>query len=177
MDLGSVGSKLDLHDREVCWPELLIEAGSEEETTRIAMLLAASLKAGDVVLLDGVLASGKTFLVRKMVEFLGTKDEISSPTYAIANIYQCQPCDVLHVDAYRLKNAHDFHNLGLELEVEGSICLIEWGSRIQNAFDDFLKVSIELEPKKADERSFVMTAHGPRSLELLHDLKERYQKQ
>ena len=76
MDLGSVGSKLDLHDREVCWPELLIEAGSEEETTRIAMLLAASLKAGDVVLLDGVLASGKTFLVRKMVEFLGTKDEI-----------------------------------------------------------------------------------------------------
>jgi tRNA threonylcarbamoyl adenosine modification protein YjeE len=177
LDLGSVGSKLDVSDREVFRPELLMKAGSEEESTRIATLLAASLKAGDVVLLDGVLASGKTFLVRKMVEFLGTKDEISSPTYAIANIYQCKTCDVLHVDAYRLKNDHDFYNLGLELEVERSICLIEWGSRIQNAFGDFLKVSIALEPKKADERSLVMTAHGPRSLELLHDLKERYQKQ
>ena len=70
---------------------------------------------------------------------------------------------MLNVDSIRLKNTHDFHNLGLELEVEGSICLIEWGSRIQNAFDDFLKVSIELEPKKADERSFEITAHGPRS--------------
>ena len=175
MDLGSVGSKLDVSDREACRPELIMDADNEEGTTRIATLLAALLKAGDVVLLDGVLASGKTFLVRKVVESLGTKDEISSPTYAIANIYQCKPCDVLHVDAYRLKNDHDFHNLGLELEIEASICLIEWGSRVQNAFDDFLKISIELKKKKAGGRSFAIVAHGPRALELLCDFKERYQ--
>ena len=164
-----------VNDLEISQSKFELVGKNEADTAQIAALFSNFLKTGDVIFLEGVLASGKTFFVRKVVESLGTEDEISSPTYAIANIYQCKHCDVLHVDAYRLKNDRDFHNLGLELEIEGSICLIEWGSRVQNAFDDFLKISIELKKKKAGGRSFAIVAHGPRALELLCDFKERYQ--
>lgn len=98
-----------------------------------------------------------------MVETLKTEDDISSPTYTIANIYQTQKCDVLHVDAYRLANAQEFHNLGLELEIETSICLIEWGTRIAAAFEDYMQISILLVPGQDDVRSFDISAQGPRS--------------
>jgi tRNA threonylcarbamoyladenosine biosynthesis protein TsaE len=173
--LVSNRSNLYLSDLEGDRLQFEVTAENEAETTWVATVLSPLLQAGDIVLLDGVLASGKTFFVRKLVETLGTEDEISSPTYAIANIYKCPSVDVLHVDAYRLENEKDFYNLGLELEVEGSICMIEWGSRIQEAFDDFLKISIKLNAKSIDERVFVMTAHGSRATVLLQSLKIRCQ--
>ena len=175
MVLVSNRSNLYLSDLEGDRLQFEVTAENEAETTWVATVLSPLLQAGDIVLLDGVLASGKTFFVRKLVETLGTEDEISSPTYAIANIYKCPSVDVLHVDAYRLENEKDFYNLGLELEVEGSICMIEWGSRIQEAFDDFLKISIKLNAKSIDERVFVMTAHGSRATVLLQSLKIRCQ--
>ena len=132
-------------------------------TAEIAKCLAPLLEPGDVVLLDGGLAAGKTYFIRHLVESLKTEDDISSPTYIIANIYQTQKCDVLHVDAYRLEGAQDFHNLGLEMEIEGSICLIEWGARVAMAFEDFMHISISLVPGQEAERRFEVSAQGPRS--------------
>ena len=175
MVLVSNRSNLSLSDLEGDRLQFEVTAENEAETAWVATVLSPLLQAGDIVLLDGVLASGKTFFVRKLVEALGTEDEISSPTYAIANIYKCPSVDVLHVDAYRLENEKDFYNLGLELEVEGSICMIEWGSRIQEAFDDFLKISIKLNAENLDERLLVMTSHGSRATVLLQSLKIRCQ--
>lgn len=143
-------------------PFILI-APNEVVTAQIAKCLAPLLQPGDVVLLDGVLAAGKTFFTRHIVESLKTNDDISSPTYTIANIYHSRKCDVLHVDAYRLADAQEFHNLGLEIETEASICLIEWGSRIEAAFEDYLQIL--LLPVSGNEcgRRFEISAKGPRS--------------
>jgi tRNA threonylcarbamoyladenosine biosynthesis protein TsaE len=148
-------------------PAFGLLAASEAVTVQIAMRLAPLLEPGDAVLLDGSLAAGKTYFTRHVVETLKTEDDISSPTYTIANIYQTQKCDVLHVDAYRLANAQEFHNLGLELEIETSICLIEWGTRIAAAFEDYMQISILLVPGQDDVRSFDISAQGPRSTQLL----------
>ncbi len=135
-------------------------AASEAVTVQIAMRLAPLLEPGDAVLLDGSLAAGKTYFTRHVVETLKTKDDISSPTYTIANIYQSQTCDVLHVDAYRLADAQEFHNLGLEMEIEASICLIAWGSRIAAAFNDYLQISLLPVSGKEGGRRFEISAHG-----------------
>jgi tRNA threonylcarbamoyladenosine biosynthesis protein TsaE len=75
---------------------------SSEETEAVAAKLAASLKPGDVVLLAGDLGSGKTTFVRGAARALGVKTPVTSPTFAIGNVYDAEASEVAHVDLYRL---------------------------------------------------------------------------
>jgi tRNA threonylcarbamoyladenosine biosynthesis protein TsaE len=115
---------------------------SEAQTAQIAANLATSLKAGDVVLLDGSLAAGKTFFTRALVGALESEEDVTSPTYTIANIYETAKAPVLHVDAYRLKGANEFYHLGLDDYFDTGICIIEWGSRIEGFFENPLSIHI-----------------------------------
>ena len=141
-------------------------------TADIAASLAELLGPGDVVLLQGDLAAGKTFFTRHLVQELGTQDDISSPTYTIANIYQTKRCDVLHVDAYRLSDAQEFHNLGLEEEIYRSISVIEWGGRIQEAFDAYLHIALTALHEQDGARDLEFGAFG----QLAHRLLAQFQK-
>ena len=150
----------------------IVIAPTESVTVQIAECLAPLLQPGDTVLLDGGLATGKTYFTRHVVESLKTEDDISSPTYTIANMYQTLKCDVLHVDAYRLADVQEFHNLGLEMEIETSICLVEWGSRIVRAFDEYLQISISIVPGQENGRRFEISASGIRSNLLMDNLQQ-----
>jgi len=143
-------------------------------TAAIAASLAEVLGPGDVVLLQGGLAAGKTFFTRHLVQALGTQDDISSPTYTIANIYQTKRCDVLHVDAYRLSGAQEFYNLGLEEEIETAISIIEWGGRIEEAFDAYLRITFSPVPEQEGARVLEVAALGQRPLRLLTQFQENY---
>lgn len=140
---------------------LTFTIGSEAEMTTLANTLAPHLCAGDVVLLDGPLAAGKTFFVKALVAAMGSNELVTSPTYAIANIYEGPSCDILHVDAYRIENAREFYHLGLEDQVETGISLIEWGSRIADAFDAPLRLSIALGDTE-NARAVTLAADAPR---------------
>lgn len=130
---------------------------SQTQTTALAQLLSGHLHPGDVVLLDGPLAAGKTFLIRAMVLHWGTDDDVSSPTYTIANHYHTAQGEVLHIDAYRLNSLAEFHALGLEDTIETAVSLIEWGSRIQDAFDDPLRIALALDPQNDTARHITLT--------------------
>ena len=145
---------------------------TEAMTAEIAASLAGLLGPGDLLLLQGGLAAGKTFFTRHLVQALGTHDDISSPTYTIANLYQTSRCDVLHVDAYRLSGAQEFHNLGLEEEIETSISVIEWGGRIEEAFDAYLQISFTAIPEQQGARVLELAAFGQRP----HYLLTQFQK-
>ena len=147
---------------------------TEVMTAEIAASLAEVLGPGDVVLLQGGLAAGKTFFTRHLVQALGTQDDISSPTYTIANIYQTKRCDVLHVDAYRLSGAQEFYNLGLEEEIETAISIIEWGGRIEEAFDAYLRITFSAVPEQEGARVLEVAALGQRPLRLLTQFQENY---
>lgn len=122
--------------------DITISCADETATARLAAALAAHLRVGDVLLLDGALAAGKTFFTKALVAALGSSDAVTSPTYAIANIYDADIGPILHVDAYRLASAREFHMLGLEEQIENGISVIEWGSRVQDGFDDPLQIGI-----------------------------------
>ena len=151
-----------------------LTAKTEAMTAEIAVSLAELLGPGDVVLLQGGLAAGKTYFTRHLVQALGTQDDISSPTYTIANIYQTKRCDVLHVDAYRLSGAQEFYNLGLEEEIETAISIIEWGGRIEEAFDAYLRITFSPVPEQEGARVLEVAALGQRPLRLLTQFQENY---
>jgi tRNA threonylcarbamoyladenosine biosynthesis protein TsaE len=77
-----------------------------------------------VVLLQGDLASGKTTLVKQYVSFLGIKELVTSPTFALQSIYDNQ---IFHYDLYN-KGLDEFISLGMLEEFEKSgVHFVEWG--------------------------------------------------
>lgn len=104
---------------------------SEAETVRLGRSLAADLRAGDVVLLEGVLGAGKTALSRGIASGLGVpEEEVRSPTFTLVNPYRGR-LPVYHVDLYRIEAARDLDELGLE-EILGTdgVAIVEWAERL-----------------------------------------------
>ena len=139
-----------------------IRLESEAATARLAKAFARKMRAGDVLLLSGGLAAGKTFFVRAAVEDLAPDARVSSPTYTLANIYSGA---VLHMDVYRLKNTTDFYDLALEDEFATCVVFIEWGEKLAGEFDDY--VLLDLASKEEGARQATLSAYGPRGEALL----------
>jgi tRNA threonylcarbamoyladenosine biosynthesis protein TsaE len=130
---------------------------SPEETERVGERLAAALKPGSVVVLYGGLGAGKTCFTRGLMRGLAVADAITSPTYTIINTYQgtlsgIGPIGIRHIDAYRLRDADDFVNIGGEELLAGNgICIVEWPGRIKPCLpEDAIPVVIGL--KTGDKR-------------------------
>lgn len=94
-------------------------------TQAFARDLAATWRAGEVVLIDGPLGVGKTTLVRALLRALGWDGEVRSPTFNLIHVYEVQP-PVAHCDLYRVESAR---GLGLEEYLDDHLVLIEWPDR------------------------------------------------
>lgn len=117
-------------------------SGGPSETISLGREYATTLKAGDVVVLNGEMGAGKTVFVKGIAEGLGIKDEILSPTYAYMNDYYGK---LYHFDCYRLKNAAQAEELGLtDYFYADGICVVEWAENISSALPDNVRtVTIE----------------------------------
>lgn len=113
-----------------------------ERTGAIAAALTEALRAGDVILLTGGLATGKTTFVRAVAAALGSSDQVTSPTFSIAHAYSAAVAPVLHIDAYRLSGVHEFRDLGLDEYIDESITLVEWGDIVAEDFPCHLLVNL-----------------------------------
>jgi tRNA threonylcarbamoyladenosine biosynthesis protein TsaE len=139
-----------------------IVADSPGRTADVAAAVAGQLRVGDVVLLRGELAAGKTTFVTAVAAALGSPDQVTSPTFMLAQFYPGGRVPVLHLDTYRLTGVAEFRDLGLEEHLDASVTLVEWGGLVADELPEHLAVTLELDP--ADERSRVITisARGPR---------------
>lgn len=114
---------------------------SVEYTHMLAQGLAAVLRSGDVVLLEGEMGAGKTTLTRGLATAMGVEPgAISSPTYVIVNRYVGKDLAITHIDCYRLTGSEDLEPLGWDrlfgtdgMAMAGSIALVEWPERIAEA--------------------------------------------
>lgn len=105
-----------------------------EETELLGQELASRLRGGDIVLLRGDLASGKTTLVRGLVRGLtGDADEVTSPTFVLIQTYPCAGRGIgllHHIDLYRLARSspHALREVGIEelLSEPDAVAAIEW---------------------------------------------------
>ena len=119
-------------------------AHSEAETHLLARELAATLEAGDVLLLSGDLGAGKTTFVRGLAEGLGIDPAaVSSPTFTLLHEYRGGRLALYHADLYRLdKTATE--DLGLEeTGVRDGVLAIEWPDRLTHELPGARMVRME----------------------------------
>jgi len=101
---------------------------SVEETRKIGQNLAGRFKGGEIVFLSGILGAGKTELIRGIAKGLGVKGKITSPTFNICRVYDCDLGKFYHFDCYRLRKYKDLVELGWEeiLADPNAIIVLEW---------------------------------------------------
>lgn len=119
---------------------------SREETEKFAQKFAKTLRAGDVVLLNGDMGAGKTVFAKGVAKGLGIEEEVTSPTYAYMNDYDGR---LFHYDCYRIESVAQAESLGLADYFDmGGICLIEWAQNIAPLLPKYVK---KVAIKKLDE--------------------------
>ncbi|MFA5211038.1 MAG: tRNA (adenosine(37)-N6)-threonylcarbamoyltransferase complex ATPase subunit type 1 TsaE [Patescibacteria group bacterium] len=128
-----------------------------DETIELGKKIASDFKAGDIILLNGDLGAGKTALTKGIAKFFNIKKEITSPTFALMNIYEINNSEIknlIHIDTYRLKNEDELLMIGVEdyLGDNETICLIEWPEKISNILKKLKTKIINIEHLDRDER-------------------------
>ncbi len=104
--------------------------------------LAPHLQIGDLIILEGPLGAGKTRLAQSIGKGLLVKNEITSPTFVIAKNYLGRT-PFIHADAYRLLDSPIGGLQDLDLDVENSVTVVEWGSDFAAQLNDqYLLITI-----------------------------------
>jgi tRNA threonylcarbamoyladenosine biosynthesis protein TsaE len=138
----------------------MITAATADEMHQLGVRLAAHLRAGDLVLVNGPLGAGKTVLAQGVGAGLGITG-ITSPTFVISRVHKAL-VPFIHVDAYRLIDSEN-PNLyldDLDLDIAGSITFIEWGgTESARLSQDRLEITID---RSAEEREIEIKPVGPR---------------
>jgi len=102
----------------------------EQAMLAVGMALAAQLKPGMLIFLNGDLGAGKTTLVRGILRGLGHSGAVKSPTYNIVEPYEINGTAVFHFDLYRLHDPEELEYMGVRDYInDNAICFIEWPDR------------------------------------------------
>jgi tRNA threonylcarbamoyladenosine biosynthesis protein TsaE len=118
---------------------LSVETFSREETVAFGTALAAALREGDVVEMDGDLGAGKTALTEGIARGLAVRGAVSSPTFTLLIDHAAGPrgLPLHHFDAYRLQDADEFLQLGFdEIVGSGGVTVVEWAGRVRAALPE-----------------------------------------
>ena len=111
-----------------------LQLDTPEDTAAVAVRLAPALRAGDSVLLDGNLGTGKTHfaraLIQKRLADAGLWEEVPSPTFTLVQTYDDGQVEIWHSDLYRLHHSDELIELGLDVALETAVTLIEWPDRL-----------------------------------------------
>ena len=141
-------------------------------TEGLGLLLGRHLKDGDVLCLSGDLGAGKTLLSRGIATSLGVEPEaVTSPTFAIMNVYEGRVLEVRHFDLYRLNRPEELEDIGFAEYAGGEgVTLIEWAELFSEQLpEEYLQVVLRHE---GAGRRAVLEAHGQRYEQLLEEVEK-----
>jgi tRNA threonylcarbamoyladenosine biosynthesis protein TsaE len=85
-----------------------------------------------LITLSGDLGAGKTTFAGGLLQALGHRDAVRSPTYTLVEPYRFGGHDVHHCDLYRLRHPDELEDLGLrDLRSPRSLLLVEWPEKAE----------------------------------------------
>ncbi|OQX76798.1 MAG: tRNA (adenosine(37)-N6)-threonylcarbamoyltransferase complex ATPase subunit type 1 TsaE [Bacteroidetes bacterium 4484_249] len=125
-----------------------------DDLNKVARRLLEKFPDKKIFAFYGEMGAGKTTFIKSICERLGVVDIVSSPTFAIINVYKTkQEEDIYHFDLYRLNTIEEFYDIGYEdYFFSGEYCFIEWPEKVEKLLpDDIIRVYIEVD-KENDSR-------------------------
>lgn len=105
----------------------------ESATQKLGEQLAAMVKPGDVLLLEGPLGVGKSCLARAFIRALMNDQRlvVPSPTFTLVQSYETETgVEIWHYDLWRLDGPQALAELGWD-EAASGIVLVEWPDRLE----------------------------------------------
>ncbi len=135
---------------------------SVEQTKELAGAVAALSQSTDLLVLAGDLGAGKTAFTQGFGAALGVQDQITSPTFTLANEYEGR-LRLHHLDVYRIEHLEEVRDLALaELLDDGGVTVIEWGDTISRALpNEYLEIRFTYGDTD-DHREIALRCVGPR---------------
>jgi tRNA threonylcarbamoyladenosine biosynthesis protein TsaE len=118
---------------------------STEETTAFAKEIADQL-AGNVVLMNGTLGAGKTYMTKQIADYFNC-DDTSSPTFTLHQRYTGD-ITIHHFDLYRLQSIYELDNIGFYEYIDSKeTCFIEWADRfnLKDELENYIEITITVD--------------------------------
>jgi tRNA threonylcarbamoyladenosine biosynthesis protein TsaE len=142
----------------------------EAETIAAGALISRAMSSG-VIFLHGNLGMGKTTLARGVIQSLGHKGAVKSPTYTLVEPYEFDDRKVYHFDLYRLGDPEELEYMGIRDYFENrSLCLVEWSEKGEG-FLPAADLDLYLEAE-ALGRKIMIFARSESGQSALHRLQE-----
>ena len=134
--------------------KLLIKTNSAAQTIEFAQKLASFLSKGVVLLLHGDLGAGKTHFVKGLAKGIGSKMNVTSPTFTLLNVYDDGKMPLYHFDMYRLGGKDEALEMGFDEYFDADsldgIVVVEWPEQVEGLITC---PHINVEIKKIDDNS------------------------
>lgn len=138
-----------------------------EETIDFSKRLAALLKPGDVITLEGDLGAGKTTFTKGLALGLEINKNVNSPTFTIIKEYQGR-LPLYHMDVYRVEDS--FEDLGFDEYFEGDgVSVVEWAHLIEDQLPQEL-LAIHIYLADNNSRRIIINPKGERYEDLCKEL-------
>jgi tRNA threonylcarbamoyl adenosine modification protein YjeE len=140
---------------------LELRLASRAATRDLGRRLAGLLRSGDVIALRGALGAGKTELARALIRArAGMMIEVPSPSYTLVQDYRLPDLVIRHIDLYRIEDAAELAELGLDAPGGHEAWLIEWPERAEAALPAD-RLDVELHQTDAPDARSARLVAGP----------------
>ena len=134
---------------------------SLEHLNSLSQKVAEKLSKNDCIFLIGEIGVGKTTFARYLINYLQEKNgekitEVLSPTFNLLYEYDLKGIKIMHYDLYRIKDEEEFKQLGIFLDNQDTIKIIEWPQLINIPLSDKLEIHLDyVKNEKEREIKFI----------------------
>lgn len=134
-------------------------SSSSSQTQQLGQALGETLTGGEIVAFTGGLGAGKTTFCKGLARGLGVQDAISSPTFAIANVYSGRVL-FAHFDAYRIGSEEDLMTAGFyDYLDDGAVVAVEWSENVRQALPQPI-ILVDIQPVGENQRRIQIERKG-----------------
>ena len=134
---------------------------SLEHLNSLSQKVADKLIKNDCIFLIGEIGVGKTTFTRYLINYLQKKNgekitEVLSPTFNLLYEYDLKRIKIMHYDLYRIRDEKELKQLGIFLDKQDTIKIIEWPQLINIPLSDKLEIHLDyVKNEKEREIKFI----------------------